>query len=91
MTSINPTPAGFPAGWSEDNHAPFTTYYNAEGTVGVTQDEDDTNMWFAIAFDEDEEIHKPLAADGSLMDWDTRPEMYATPQEALAAALDALK
>ena len=83
----NDIPQGFPQGWSPDIHAPFTTYYNAEGTLGVTEAEGNTGMWFAIAFDETEEIHKPLASDGSLMDWDTRPTMFDTPQEALKAAL----
>lgn len=80
-------PEGFPEGWSQDTRAPFATYYNADGLVGVTRDEDNTNLWFPIAFDENEEIHKPLADDGSLLDWDTRPQMYPTPQEALNAAL----
>lgn len=80
-------PEGFPAGWSQDTRAPFTTYYDEEGMLGVTRDEDNSNLWFAMAYDETEEIHKPLAADGSLMDWDTRPAMFDTPQEALAYAL----
>lgn len=80
-------PEGFPTGWSEDERASFTTFYDAEGLLGVTCDEDDTNRWFPIAFDYSEEIVVPLAADGSLMEWDSRPEMYDTPQEALAAAL----
>jgi hypothetical protein len=83
----NDIPEGFPAGWSPDIHAPFTTYYNKEGTVGVTEAEGNTGMWFAIAYDEKDEDVKPLAADGSLMDWDTRPPMFRSPQEALAYAL----
>ena len=78
-----------PEGWSPDSHAPFATYYNEEGTLGITRDEDNTNLWFPIAFDDEDEDVKPLGDDGSLMDWDTRPTMYDNPQEALNAALAA--
>ena len=77
----------FPKGWSEDERAPFTTYYSEDGLVGITLDEDGTNLWFPIAFDPEDEDVKPLGDDGSLLDWDTRPTMYPTRQLALNATL----
>lgn len=79
------TPDGFPEDWSQDTRAPFPTYYDAEGDYGVTQDED-SGRWFPIAFDPADEDVKPVRPDGTVMDWDERPETYDTPQEALGAA-----
>jgi hypothetical protein len=76
-------PEGFPGGWDEDKRAPFPTYYNEDGTIGVTQDEDNTGKWFPIEFDEASEEMMPMGED----DWTTRPEMYDTPQEAMEAAM----
>ena len=73
---------GFPGIWDEDKRAPFPTYYNEDGTIGVTQD-GDTGKWFPIEFNEKLEEMMPMGE----ADWSTRPEMFGTPQEALEAAL----
>jgi hypothetical protein len=72
--------ANLPAGWSEDTRAPFTTFYSADGTVGVTQDED-SGRWFPVVYDEKDEDVKPLGCE----DWSTRPAMHDTAAGAAAA------
>jgi hypothetical protein len=74
---------GFPAGWNADERAPFPTYYDETGRIGVTQDADDTGKWFPIEFDDVTEEMMPMGCE----DWSTRPAMHDTPQEALEAVL----